>query len=490
MKLHDTMTRGLADLRPAPDGVLRFYACGPTVHGYAHVGNCRLFTWQDVLKRVLVARGIEVRSAMNVTDVEDKIIERARARGIDVTDPARLPEYTAEFETAFFDDLAALRIKRADAHPRATEWVPQMIEMTAKLVERGHAYVSDGSVYFSVASMPTYGQLAHLEQQEIQAGARVDSDEYQKDDVRDFVLWKAWKEGEPRWESPWGPGRPGWHLECSVMSMQCLGSETIDLHVGGEDLVFPHHTNEIAQSEGSTGVTFCRTWAHCAHLKVNGQKMAKSLGNYFTLRDLQEKGFSPVGVRYFLASVHYRAPLNLTFEGLHAAEAAVSRLNEFARLLATAKASGAGDGGDALATQLAAAEREFDDCLADDLNTSGALGVLFGVVRDANAALASGSLSEAALQRAQALVSKADAIFAFLPTEGLGVTSLVREIGGQRYEVTAVGDVPAEILEKVAARQQARKSKNFAESDRLRDELGGDGWIIEDVAGGARVRKG
>ena len=488
LRLHDTMQRDLVEISPGPDGILRFYSCGPTVHDFAHVGNQRLFTFQDVLKRVMTSRGLNVRSAMNVTDIDDKIIDKARARGIDVTDPARLPEYTAEYEKAFFDDLATLRIRPADAHPRATEFVPQMVEMTAKLLERGHAYVSDGSVYFAVASLPGYGKLSHLDKQEIQSGARVDADEYEKNDARDFVLWKAWKPGEPRWESPWGPGRPGWHLECSVMAMQCLGSETIDLHVGGEDLVFPHHENEIAQSEGTTGKTFCRAWVHLAHLRVDGQKMSKSLGNFYTLRDLIAKGFDPVGIRYFLASVHYRAPLNLTFEGLRASEAAVARLNEFARLLATARASAIDDA--SFVKQLTAASSEIDDALADDLNTSGALGVLFGVVRDANAALASGGMSEAALGAARSIVAKADAIFAFLPPQGLGVSRIVRDVAGQPYEVTGTGDVPLEILEKVVGRQSARKSKDFATADALRDELGRGGFIVEDVAGGARVRRG
>ena len=486
-RLHDTMRRELVEVSPGPDGILRFYSCGPTVHDFAHVGNQRLFTFQDVLKRVMTARGMNVRSAMNVTDIDDKIIEKARARGIDVTDPARLPDYTAEYEKAFFDDLDALRIRRSDAHPRATEFVPQMVEMTAKLVERGHAYVSDGSVYFAVASLPSYGRLAHLDKQDIQSGARIDTDEYEKNDVRDFVLWKAWKPGEPRWESPWGPGRPGWHLECSVMAMECLGAKTIDLHVGGEDLVFPHHENEIAQSEGTTGVTFCRAWVHLAHLRVDGQKMSKRLGNFYTLRDLVAKGFDPVGIRYFLASVHYRAPLNLTFDGLRAAEAAVARLNEFARLLATARPVTQDDA--RLVTTLTAAAAELDDALADDLNTSGALGTLFGVVRDANAALASGGMSEKSLSAARAILAKADAVFAFLPLQGLGVSRIVREVAGAPYEVTGTGDVPLEILEKVAGRQAARKARDFATADALRDELGRGGWIVEDVAGGARVRK-
>lgn len=487
LRLTETMRRAPVDVAPSPDGLLRFYTCGPTVHDLAHVGNHRLYVWHDVLRRTLAARGYRVRSVMNITDVEDKIIEKATQRGIDVTDPARLPEYTREFEHAFLKDLASLRILPDDAYPRATEFVPQMVEMVGRLVERGHAYVSDGSVYFSVASLPGYGKLSHLDAKEIQSGARVDSDEYEKDDARDFVLWKSSKRGEPRWPSPWGAGRPGWHLECSVMSMECLGAETIDLHAGGEDLVFPHHENEIAQSEGATGVTFCRAWVHCAHLKVNGKKMSKSLGNFFTLRDLVGRGIDPVAVRYFLGSVHYRAPLNLTMEGLEAAGAAVARLNELGRLLAAAR-PGASEA-PSLVAQVAQAELAFDAALADDLNTSGALGALFGFVRDANAALASGAMSAEALAASRALLAKADAVFAFLPEAGFGVASVVRDIGGRRYEVTGVGDVPGTVLEKVAARQEARSARDFARADELRDELARDGFVVEDVAGGARVRR-
>jgi len=487
LRLHDTLTRTLREVTHGDDGIVRFYTCGPTIHDYPHVGNLRLFTWADIVRRTLKLFGHRVRFVMNITDVEDKIIERARGRGIDVADPARLPEYTRHFEEAFHADLASLRILAADVHPRATEFVPQMIAFVEKLIERGHAYVSEGSVYFSIASLPSYGRLSHLEAREINVGARVDADEYVKDDARDFVLWKASKEDEPRWESPWGPGRPGWHLECSVMAMECLGSETIDLHAGGEDLVFPHHENEIAQSEGATGKEFCRIWVHCAHLRVDGQKMSKSLGNFYTLRDLVEKGHDPATIRYFLASSNYRAPMNLTFEGIDAAKSAVERINECARALAAAQPVGVTD--DALRAKLQQASTEFDDCLADDLNTSGALGALFGVIRDANAALASGGLSTQALAEARAVIDRADSVFAFLPRGGVGVARLVREFGGKPYEVVGVGDVPESVLQAVLDRQEARKSKDFARADALRHGLTRDGYVVEDVPGGARVRR-
>ena len=487
LRLHDSLTRKTRVLDASPDGVLRYYTCGPTIHDFAHVGNFRSFIWQDVLKRVMRARGLDVKHVMNITDVEDKIIMKAQEAGIDVTDPARIPDYTKKYEDALFEDFETLRVEAADEFPRATEWVPQMIELGERLVEKGHAYASEGSLYFSVKSMPTYGRLSRLDPDSIRDGARVDKDEYEKDEVRDFVLWKAWREGEPRWESPWGPGRPGWHLECSVMSMSCLGAETIDLHAGGEDLLFPHHENEIAQSEGATGQVFCRHWVHGAHLLVEGKKMSKSLGNFFTLRDLVAKDHDPLAIRYLLASVHYRAPLNLTEEALVAAAAALERLHDFARRLDAAEAAASDDTEAAERIEKAAAE--FDTALDDDLNSSGALGALFIGVREANAAIGDKRAGETVLAAAHALLQKADAIFAFLPDEGGGPRVLERELGGALFRVTTVGDVPEEAVEKVFARQAARKQKDFAASDRLRDELATDGWIVEDAPGGAVIRR-
>jgi cysteinyl-tRNA synthetase len=486
MRLHDSLTRRPRELTASPDGVLRYYTCGPTIHDFAHVGNFRSFVWQDVLKRVMKARGFDVRHVMNITDVEDKIIQKAQEAGIDVVDPARIPDYTKQYEDALFEDFAALRIEPADEFPRATEWVEPMIELGERLVENGHAYAADGSLYFSVKSLPGYGRLSRLDPDSIRDGARVDKDEYEKDEVRDFVLWKAWREGEPRWESPWGPGRPGWHLECSAMSMRCLGADTIDLHAGGEDLLFPHHENEIAQSEGATGQTFCKHWVHGAHLRVEGEKMSKSLGNFFTLRDLVAKGHDPLAIRYLLASVHYRAPINLTEEALAAAAAALDRLNDFARRLAAAEPAERDDA-DA-AERIESAARDYDAALDDDLNTSGALGALFVAVRETNAAIGENRAGESVLKAARHLLDQADAIFAFLPGEGGGPKVVEREIGGSPFAVTVVGDVPDETVDKVFARQEARKAKDFETSDRLRDELTAGGWTVEDAPGGAVIR--
>ncbi|MEM7244858.1 MAG: cysteine--tRNA ligase [Acidobacteriota bacterium] len=486
--LYDTLTRSPREVTASPDGVLRFYVCGPTIHDYGHVGNFRTFTFTDIARRVLEQRGHDVRFVMNITDVEDKIIQRANDAGLDVRDPARLPDYTRKYEDAFLADCATLRIKKADEHPRATEHVAGMIELVSKLIEKGHAYESEGSVYFEVASLESYGKLSGCTADSTRAGARVDCDEYDKEDARDFVLWKASKDGEPVWDSPWGGGRPGWHLECSVMSTKSLGSNTLDLHAGGEDLVFPHHENEIAQSEGAHGGTYCKHWIHSAHLRVDGQKMSKSLGNFYTLRDLVEKGHDPLAIRYLLASVHYRAPLNLTDDALEAAGKAVERLNEFSRRVVAAKPAGAGED-DELADLVEKHSAEFDANLDDDLCTSGALGALFSVVREVNPAIEKNEASERTLNASRELLEKFDAIFACLK-DGMEAKSVVREIAGKSFEATALGDVPQEILEKVVARAEARAAKDYAAADTLRDEVAGAGFVVEDTRDGARVKAG
>ena len=464
VRVHDTLSRELREVTPGMDGILRFYACGPTIHDLPHVGNARLFTWQDLFKRVLRARGYEVLDVMNVTDIEDKIIERSRAAGIDVTDPSRLPEFTARFESAFLDDLKALRVLRPAFMPRATEFVPRMLELVQRLVERGHAYESDGSVYFSVASLPGYGKLSHLEARETVAGARVAADEYDKDDVRDFVLWKASKPGEPRWTSPWGDGRPGWHIECSAMAMDCLGSETIDVHVGGEDLVFPHHEDEIAQSEAATGKPFVRCWLHSAHLLVDGRKMSKSEGNFFTLRDLLAKGFTGRELRYALVSVHYRLPLNFTLENLEAARQTLRRLDAWAERLrekaggATADASKPGS--------LAAA---FSGALDADLNISDALGNLFEALRESNRRMDGnelGAKDAAELWRDWKAVERVLGLPASDPA-----------------------GAPPEIAALAEERKAARQAKNWKRSDELRDTIHAKGWSVKDSPEGYKLTK-
>ena len=330
LRFYNTLTQQVETFTPLHDNVVRMYTCGPTVYNYVHIGNLRTFTFQDILRRWLRARGYTLDHVMNITDVEDKIIRNAAAQHKSIF------EYTAQYTQAFLEDMQTLRLETPDRLAKATDHIPEMVAAIEKLNQRGFTYRSDGSVYYRIANFPHYGQLSHNDFSGIRAGARVDVDEYDKDDARDFVLWKAKKDGEPGWETPLGDGRPGWHIECSVMAMKYLG-ETLDIHTGGVDLIFPHHENEIAQSEAITGKPFVRYWLHAEHLIVEGQKMSKSLGNYYTLRDLLEKGYAPEAVRYLLASVPYRKKLNFTFDGLKAAATAIDRLRNYKLRLETAK---------------------------------------------------------------------------------------------------------------------------------------------------------
>src|SRR5258707_1221964 len=323
LHLYDNYTRTLRVFEPLKPGRdVGMYTCGPTVHDYSHIGNFRTFLFEDVLRRVLEQEGYEVTQVMNLTDVEDRIIRKAAERG------QTIDEFTEQYIEAFFQDLDTLRIERAEHYPRATQHIFEMVSLIERLTENGHTYVADGSTYYRISSFPRYGALAHLDVSGLKAGARVDVDEYGKDDPRDFALWKARKPGEQSWETPLGAGRPGWHIECSAMSMQYLG-ETLDIHAGGVDLIFPHHENEIAQAESITGKPFARFWLHSEHLHIESQKMSKSLGNFYTLRDLLDLGYHPEAIRYLLASVPYRKKLNFTFEGLKAASKSIERLRDF-----------------------------------------------------------------------------------------------------------------------------------------------------------------
>src|SRR5579871_2555530 len=360
LRFYNTLTQQLEHFAPLSDNVVRMYTCGPTVYNYVHIGNLRTFTFQDILRRWLRARGYTLDHVMNITDVEDKIIRNAAA------EHKTLAEYTAVYTQAFLEDTATLRLERPERLVKATEHIPEMVEAIEKLGERGFTYVSEGSVYYRIANFPTYGKLSHNDFSGIRAGARVDVDEYDKTDARDFVLWKAKKNDEPAWQTPLGEGRPGWHIECSVMAMKYLG-ETLDIHTGGVDLTFPHHENEIAQSEAITGKPFARFWLHAEHLSIDAQKMSKSLGNFYTLRDLLAEGYAPEAIRYLLASVPYRKKLNFTFEGLKAAATSIDRLRNFKLRVDTAKfAPGTND---AIATRTREAILAFDEALDDDLNT-------------------------------------------------------------------------------------------------------------------------
>jgi cysteinyl-tRNA synthetase len=398
---------------------------------------------------------------MNITDIEDKIIAKAIATGTSIG------EVTEPFIRAFFEDLETLGIERAEHYPRATDHIQEMLAIAESLRAKGLTYESQGSLYFRIDAFPEYGRLSNLERREIRVGARVDSDEYDKDDARDFVLWKGHREGEPSWEGPFGPGRPGWHLECSAMSMKYLG-ESFDLHTGGVDNIFPHHENEIAQSEGATGHPFVRYWMHAAHLMVDGEKMAKSKGNFYTLRDLVARGHDPRTLRFLLLTTHYRTPLNFTFEALGRAAGELQRLDALHARLGEHR----GDGGrnEAFDAKMEAIESEIKDALADDLNVSGAQGALFRLVRESNAALDRAELPGESVAELTTLLRRIDSVFGVLPDEG-----------------TALLDPEVESL--VARRVAARKAKNFAESDRIRDELAARGIVLEDTPQGVRWRR-
>src|SRR5207249_1916807 len=386
LKLTNTLTGRPEDFTPLDGSTVRMYACGPTVYNYIHIGNFRAYVFEDVLRRHLLSKGWGLKHVMNVTDIDDKIIKRSIETGQDIK------TYTEPYTRAFFEDSEKLRIQRPEVITPATEYIPEMIDIVNRLLQAGYAYREGDSIYYRISRFPTYGRLSRLDKRELKAGARVDVDEYEKEAPGDFVLWKAPKdEKEPRWVAPFGSGRPGWHLECSAMAMKQLG-ETLDIHCGGVDNIFPHHENEIAQSEAVTGRPFVRFWVHNEHLLVDGEKMAKSKGNFFTLRDLLERGYDPLAVRYLLVSVRYRKQLNFTLDGLKEAKAALDRIKEVLFRLKTAKLQ---PGNNAiLAGRLAASREQFEAALDDDLNTSGALAAIFVLISDANIALEEGRLGE------------------------------------------------------------------------------------------------
>jgi cysteinyl-tRNA synthetase len=463
LRFYNTLTQTVEPFAPLSGNVVKMYTCGPTVYNYIHIGNLRTFTFQDVLRRWLQARGYKLDHVMNITDVEDKIIRNAAAAHQSIY------EYTAQYVTAFKEDIKTLRLQDPEHMIKATDFIPDMVAAIETLRDRGYTYVSEGSVYYRISNFPTYGKLSHHDFSGIRAGARVDVDEYDKDDARDFVLWKAQKEGEPGWETALGPGRPGWHIECSVMAMKLLG-ETLDIHTGGVDLAFPHHENEIAQSEAITGKPFVRYWLHAEHLIVEGQKMSKSLGNFYTLRDVIKLGYSPEAVRYLLASVPYRKKLNFTFDGIKAAATSIDRLRNYKLRLDTAKFAPGVNGN--LVERAAAACKAFDEALDDDLNTAEALAAAFEYVRDTNTAMDAGEFLAGNAQGAQDFLARFDSVFDVLKpstTEG------------------ALSD--AEIDALAAERVAAKKARNFARADQIRQDLADHGVILEDTKDGPRWKR-
>ena len=466
LQIHNTMSRSLEEITPrlGEGKSLSLYTCGPTIYAHAHIGNFRAYVFEDLLQRHLQERGFAVRRVMNLTDVDDKTIRGAHAARISLGD------YTRPFKEAFFKDVKTLRLLPAEAYPEATdpEQIARMIAMIGTLVERGHAYqAEDGSVYFRIASFPGYGKLAHVDLENQRPGQRVASDEYEKEAVADFALWKAWvpEDGSIGWESPWGKGRPGWHIECSAMATGLLG-ETIDIHCGGIDNIFPHHEAEIAQCEcsGQGKAPFVRYWMHCAHLMVEGSKMAKSAGNFFTLRDLLEKGWTGREVRYALISVHYRGALNFTIEGLGAARTALARLDAWReRLTEIAGAENTAEAPDS-------ATGEFFTTLDDDLNISGALAVLFETLRESNRRMDEGTLT---------------------PPQARGLLNwLARVDGVLALEPEAAASLPTEVEKLVAERAAARTAREWKKSDEIRDQIAALGWSVKDTKDGQKVTKG
>lgn len=462
LRFYNTLTRATEEFVPLEDEHVRMYTCGPTVYNYAHIGNFRAYVFEDILRRYLKFRGYRLTQVMNLTDVDDKTIRAAREQGMSLRD------YTKQYKDAFFDDIQTLNIERAEFYPAATDHIPDMVALIQRLCERGFAYQSeDGSVYFSIERFKKYGQLAHLDMSGLKAGARVSHDEYEKENVADFALWKAWDEqdGDVWWDSPWGRGRPGWHIECSAMSMRYLG-ETFDIHTGGVDNIFPHHEDEIAQSEAATGKPFVKYWLHCAHLIVDGRKMSKSLGNFYTLRDVLARGYTGREVRYLLAATHYRQWLNFTFEGLNAARSALQRLDEFRERLAARAAESPETRWPDFVCR---ARDRFVEAMDDDLNVSGALAALFDLVRDANRAMDEQVLSPAEASAALALLDDWDRV--------LGVMS------------ASEAEAPAEVTELARLREEARKARNWAEADRLREQLNARGWVVQDTLQGPKLRR-
>jgi cysteinyl-tRNA synthetase len=459
----NTYTRQLEEFRPLdPAGKsVKLYTCGPTVYNYAHIGNFRAYLFEDLLQRHLQARGYEVNRVMNLTDVDDKTIRGCQAAGLP------LAEFTQKFKDAFFEDLKTLRVQPATTFPSATDpvYIARMIEMIAHLVEHGYAYqAEDKSVYFRLNKFPNYGKLAHLNLDELRPSGRISNDEYEKESIGDFALWKAWDaaDGDVVWDSPWGKGRPGWHIECSAMSTALLGPE-IDIHCGGVDNIFPHHEAEIAQSECCTGHRFVRVWMHCAHLMVEGQKMSKSAGNFYTLRNLLDKGYTGREIRYVLLSVNYRLPLNFTFESLAGARSALSRIDEWVERLTTQAASETNASGHPLAAQM-----RFEEALDDDLNISAALGVLFDIIRESNRALDQNALTPADARALLNWWNRVNAVLQF-----------------QREETA----IPQTVLELVEARAAARAAKNWAASDEIRAQIDAAGWVVKDSKEGQKLTR-
>jgi len=488
LHLFNTLSAKVEEFQPQEDHLVRMYSCGPTVYDYGHVGNFRTFVFVDILRRFLQQSGYKLKHVMNITDVDDKIIRNATQQGVS------LGEYTKKYEQAFREDMQTLNLEAPELIVRATENIPDMAAFIAELAKKGFAYrADDGSYYFRIAKFPGYGKLSKKDFAGMEAGARVDVDEYDKGNARDFALWKAPKPGEASWETPIGRGRPGWHIECSVMARKFLG-DTLDMHLGGEDLIFPHHENEIAQSEALTGKPFARFWVHARFLLVEGEKMSKSLGNFFTLRDLVLKGHKPSSIRYLLTSVPYRKQLNFTFDGLKQADSSVERLRNFKLRLETGHFEPGSN--PTIAARARATSERFSAALADDLNTAEALAAIFDMVREVNAAADAGELKRDDIPALLAVLQQFDQIF-----DVLGDTDapkIARILEWAKNEGKGSGAAVAEAFPKVsdqqveeliAKREAARRARDFQASDAIRAQLAEAGIIVEDTKDGVRWKR-
>ncbi len=460
LRIYNTLTRQKEEFEPGEDGTVRMYTCGPTVYDYAHIGNFRTYMFEDILRRYLELSGYRVIQVMNITDVDDKTIQGARSKG------DSLDAYTAPYIEAFFEDLDTLRMERAQHYPRATEHIGEMVSLIRKLLESGYAYKKGDSIYYRIEKFRSYGKLSGIDTGGMRSGVRVEADEYEKEDVRDFALWKGKKEGEPSWETEIGEGRPGWHIECSAMSMKYLG-ESFDIHCGGVDNIFPHHENEIAQSEAATGKQFVRYWIHSEHLIVEGQKMSKSLGNHFTLRDLLREGGDSRAIRYLLASSHYRGRLNFTRDGLHQARESVKRLNDFYTRVKDTETTDYSSGG--ITGEVEAVSHAFRAALDDDLNTAKALGVTFDFVRSVHTFLDSSPMTEKEKQAVLEVMADFNRVFDVIELERDGLES--------------------DILALIGEREEARNTGDFEKADNLRETLLERGVILEDTPTGTRWKR-
>ena len=462
LKLYNTLTRKKEEFKEINKGHVSMYSCGPTVYNFAHIGNFRANIFADLIRRYLKYKGYNLKHIMNITDIDDKTIRDSKKENIS------LKQFTEKYTKYFFDDLKTLNIEKIDIYPRATDHIKEMVELIKKLLEKGYAYKANDAIYYNIKKFKEYGKLSHLKIDELKAGARVCQDEYDKEHVHDFALWKFWdkEDGDVFWETELGKGRPGWHIECSAMSMKYLG-KTFDIHTGGVDLIFPHHENEIAQSEAATGKPFVNYWLHNEHLLVNNKKMSKSLGNFYTLRDLLKKGYSPRSIRYVLLATHYRQKLNFTFEGLKAAENSIKRIDEFMVKLKDIKTE---KNNKEIYILIEKAKSDFEDAMDDDLNVSIALSVVFDFVKKINTFIMNENISKKDAEKAIKLMHNFDSVFGILKE-------------GKKDEISK------EIEQLIENREKARKNKDYELADKIRNKLKQKGIILKDTKDGVRWEK-